>query len=383
MSMSGSVGAATPKQQELKPLFEPLKLGQLELPNRILMAPLTRNRAHADGTPKEMAATYYSQRASAGLIISEATQISPMGKGYIDTPGIYEDRHVEGWKAVTDAVHEKGGRIICQLWHVGRISHTSLLPDGAQPHAPSAIAADAQTFTPNGFEPTSEPKAMTTDDIKRTVDDYAHAAKQALAAGFDGVEVHAANGYLLDQFIRDKSNKREDAYGGSVENRLRFLREVLDGVTAAIGADRTGIRLSPLGTFNDISDSDPETTFSEAVALLNPYGLAYCHFLERFGGDVPDTDLETLGRISSGFDGPYIANGNFDAEEAARWIAKERCDAVTFGKLFIANPDLPKRLALGAALNDWNQDTFYGGGEERYIDYPFLEEDIEEETPKG
>lgn len=355
-------------------LFRPLAAGALQLPNRVLMAPLTRNRSHPDGTPHEMAATYYRQRASAGLIVSEATQISAMGKGYKDTPGIYTDGHVEGWKPIVEAVHAAGGRIFCQLWHVGRISHVSLLPDGRQPVSSSAIRAKAQTFTANGFEDVSEPVALDLDGIAKTLDDYANAAKCAKAAGFDGIEVHSANGYLLDQFLQDGVNHRDDEYGGSIENRTRLLREVLDRVCDVFPADRVGVRLSPLGQANDMSDSDPEATFGAAYRLLNGRGLAYLHVIEQFfGRDSKEDDKALLRRLRGLFDGIYIGNGSYDADTARKAIAAGEVDAVTFGRPFIANPDLPERYRIGAELNTPNQDTFYGGGSEGYIDYPALD----------
>ncbi|GGD83820.1 alkene reductase [Croceicoccus mobilis] len=357
-------------------LFKPLRVGAIELPNRVLMAPLTRNRAMPDGTPRDMAATYYRQRASAGLIISEATQISLMAKGYKDTPGIHTDAHVAGWKPIIEAVHAAGGRIFCQLWHVGRISHVSLLPDGAQPVSSSAIRAKAQTFTENGFEATSEPVALSADGIAGLLDDYGHAARCAKAAGFDGVEVHAANGYLLDQFLQDGVNKRDDGYGGSVENRQRLLREVLDRVCDVFPADRVGVRLSPLGQANDMSDSDPEETFSAAYRMLAGRGLAYLHAIEEFyGQNTSDDDRALLKRLRALYDGVYLGNGGYDGAAAATAIAQGGADAVTFGRPFIANPDLPERFRIGADLNEPDQDTFYGGDETGYTDYPFLASD--------
>ncbi|EKE43229.1 GTN reductase [Oceaniovalibus guishaninsula JLT2003] len=358
-------------------LFDPLKAGDLTLPNRVLMAPLTRNRAHADGTPKEIAATYYAQRASAGLIITEATQISPMGKGYIDTPGIHTQKQADAWARIVDAVHAAGGRIALQLWHVGRISHVSLLPGGAQPLSSSAVRADSKTFTANGFEDCSDPVAMTADQIARTIDDYATAARFARDAGFDGVEVHGANGYLLDQFLQDGVNRRDDDYGGSVENRMRLLSQVLDRVTDVFGASRVGVRLSPLGQANDISDSDPETLFAGVIDMLSPRGLAYLHFVEGFTGvdDTSQDDRAMLRRLRSRFEGTYFGNGGYDARAAAQAIREGRADAIAFGRPFIANPDLPERFRIGAALNEQDRDTFYGGGEKGYTDYPFLTED--------
>ncbi len=355
-------------------LFTPVELGALALPNRVLMAPLTRNRATPPGdVPNAMNATYYSQRASAGLIISEATQISPEGKGYIDTPGIYSDEQVAGWRHVTDAVHEAGGRIVAQLWHVGRVSHISLQPDQQQPVAPSAIRADAKTFTSTGFTETSEPRALKTDEIARVVEDYANAARNAMAAGFDGIEVHAANGYLIDQFMRDGSNKREDDYGGPLENRLRFLREVVQSVTSAMDADRIGIRMAPFSTGNGISDSDPMTTFSAAIDALNPFGLAYLHMIE---GQIRTTDAAgraEVAELRKVLKGAYVANNGYDREMAIEAVASGAVDAVAFGRDFIANPDLPKRLELGAPLNEQDRDTFYGGQDHGYTDYPFLD----------
>ncbi|RFB05555.1 alkene reductase [Parvularcula marina] len=372
MSMTGTTSLPEPRQAELKPLFEPLKAGDIEVPNRIFMAPLTRNRAHEDGTPSELAIDYYRQRASAGLIITEASQISAMGKGYLDTPGIHENSHVEGWKKITEAVHEAGGRIAIQLWHVGRISHTSLLPGGASPLAPSVVRAKTQTFTKNGFEDVSEPQAMSLDQIRQTIDDYARAARLAVKAGFDGVEIHAANGYLIDQFLSDATNQRDDEYGGAIEHRIRFLREVTDAVTSEIAPGRTGVRLSPYGQANDMSASDQQGTYGVAVDVLNGRGLSYLHFVERFSRDIPEDVMAGLATLAERWDGVFVPNGSFNAAEAAEWIAAGKADAVAFGKLFISNPDLPARFALGAELNEWDQSTFYGGGAEGYTDYPAL-----------
>lgn len=355
-------------------LFQPLRIGSLDVPNRVLMAPLTRNRSQADGTPREMAQTYYHQRASAGLIISEATQISPMGKGYIDTPGIHSDAHVTEWKKITDAVHAGGGRIFCQLWHVGRISHVSLLPDGNQPVSSSDIAADSQTFTANGFEKCSPPVALDEAGIAATIDDYAHAAECAKRAGFDGIEVHSANGYLLDQFLQDGVNRRTDGYGGSIENRMRLLGEVLDRVTKVFPADRVGVRVSPLAQANDMSDSDPEALFSQVYSMLSDRSLAYLHAIEEFYGvETSDDDRELLRRLRKRFNGVYIGNGSFDAQKAVEAIESGNADAISFGRPFIANPDLPERFRREAKLNEPQQDTFYGGGEVGYTDYPFLD----------
>ncbi len=355
-------------------LFEPLRAGDLALPNRVVMAPLTRNRAHSDGTPKTMAETYYAQRASAGLIISEATQISEMGKGYIDTPGILTQKQTDAWVRIVEAVHAVGGRIALQLWHVGRISHVSLLPGGAQPVSSSAVRADTKTFTANGFEACSEPVALGTDDIARTLDDYATAAQFAKKAGFDGVEVHGANGYLLDQFLQDGVNKRDDDYGGSIQNRMRLLGEVLDRVSDVFDPARIGVRLSPLGQANDISDSDPETLFGGVIDMLSSRKLAYLHLVEQFfGADTGDEDRAILKRLRARFDGVYFGNGGYDGKAAGEVIEAGHADAIAFGRPFIANPDLPERFRRGAVLNEQDQDTFYGGGAEGYTDYPFLE----------
>lgn len=369
-----AITVPAPKDQSLRPLFEPLKLGDVEVSNRVLMAPLTRNRAHPDGTPSELGIEYYRQRASAGLIITEAAQIVPMGKGYINTPGVHDADHVAAWKKITDAVHAEGGRIALQLWHVGRISHSSLLPGGAQPVAPSAIRANAQTVAEEGFIDVSEPRALETDEIRALVKDYAAAARRAVEAGFDLVEAHAANGYLINQFLNDRTNRREDEYGGSPENRARFLFEVLEAVANEIGAGRVGVRLSPTGTFNDMAGGEIEETYSLVYRRLSEMGLAYLHVVEKFPGlDVSDVEQRLLDRLRGLFRGNYIANGDFDARQAAEWIDAGRADAVAFGRPFISNPDLPARFALGADLTEPDQSTFYGGDERGYTDYPFLD----------
>ena len=357
-------------------LFTPLQLGDLTLPNRVIMAPLTRNRALPDGdVPHDLNAKYYAQRASAGLIIAEATQISPEGKGYIQTPGIHSDAQVAGWQKVTDAVHAKGGRIFLQLWHVGRISHVSLQPDGKQPVAPSPIAANAQTFIETGFADVSEPRALETDEIARLLDDYRKAAENAKAAGFDGVELHSANGYLLDQFLRDGTNKRTDAYGGSVENRTRLLAEVLDTITKVFSPKRVGARFSPFSTFNDMSDSDPMTTFATAIARANAAGLGYLHLVEGEMGQSrdlpPDADMA---KLRAGFDGAYMANNGYNRQLAIKAVESGAADLIAFGRPFLANPDLVERLEKGAPLNEPDQNTFYGGDARGYTDYPTLEE---------
>ena len=361
-------------------LFSPVTMGAIEAANRVAMAPLTRNRADNDtGEVGDMHVDYYRQRAGAGLIITEATQISAEGKGYIRTPGIHTPEQVAAWKKVTDAVHEAGGKIVCQLWHVGRISHVSLQPDGQQPVAPSAVNAGVKTFTENGFEPTSDPRALDIEEMPRIVDEYAQAAKMAMAAGFDGVEVHAANGYLIDQFLKTGSNKRDDAYGGSVENRARLLMEVMEAVTAAIGGDRTGIRLSPFSPANGISDDNPQETFTHVVKGLNRFGLAYLHMVEGATGGSRDLkDGHSIDALRKLFDGVYMANNGYDREMAMAAVASGHADVIAIGRPFIANPDLVKRYRQNAPLNEGDQSTYYGGGREGYTDYPFLEEATEE-----
>lgn len=359
-------------------LFTPVDLGQLRLPNRVLMAPLTRNRALPDGdVPHAMNAQYYAQRASAGLIISEATQITPEGKGYAWTPGIGTEAQVAGWRKVTEAVHEADGRIVLQLWHVGRVSHTSLQPNGQAPVAPSAIRAEAQTFDGKGFVPTSEPRALKTDEIARVVEDYVHAAKNARAAGFDGIELHAANGYLIDQFLRDGSNRRDDRYGGSVENRSRLLVEVLEALTGVWSAGRIGIRFSPFSDANGIQDSDPMTTFGHAIEQASGFGLAYLHMVEGQLRDSRETGRgNDVAELRGRFKGAYVANNRYDRELAIETVESGAADAIAFGRPFIANPDLPFRLELDAPLNEQDESTFYGGDHRGYTDYPFLDERI-------
>ncbi len=357
-------------------LFTPVAIGDVELKNRVFMAPLTRNRARAeDDAPYEIHADYYAQRAGAGLIITEATQITPEGKGYAWTPGIYSDAQIAGWRAVTEAVHAKGGKIALQLWHVGRISHTSLQPGGQKPVAPSAIKAEAQTFDGEQMVDVSEPRALETEEVKRLVNDFRVAARNAKEAGFDMVEVHAANGYLIDQFLRDGANRRDDEYGGSIENRVRLLREVLAAVTGEFGAGRTGVRFSPFSEMNGLKDSDPMALFAEAVKAANDYGLAYIHVVEgQTGGPRELAEGHSTAPLREAFDGAYIANNGYDRALAIEAVGEGRADAIAFGVPFIANPDLPHRLELNAPLNKADSSTFYGGGREGYTDYPFLDE---------
>lgn len=355
-------------------LFTEFKLGDLTLPHRIVMAPLTRSRSSQPGDiPNDMNVEYYQQRSSAALIISEATQISPQGKGYAFTPGIHSAEQIAGWKKITDAVHEKGGHIFLQMWHVGRVSHTALQPDGALPVAPSAIAVEGQAFTYEGMLDFETPRALETNEISGIVEQYRQAAINAQTAGFDGVEIHAANGYLLDQFLKDATNKREDRYGGSIENRCRIVLEVTQAVTDVWGGNRVGIRLSPTGTFNSMSDSDPQSLNNYLIDKLNPFNLAYIHLVERFGVSIADDDSKfDFDRLRSAFNGAYIANGSYDADSAEYSLTNNHSDLVAFGVPFIANPDLPERYKLGAELNEADPDTFYGGGAEGYTDYPSL-----------
>jgi N-ethylmaleimide reductase len=355
-------------------LFEPFKLGPLTLPNRLAMAPLTRNRAVPPGmVPSPLAVEYYGQRASAGLLISEASQVSQQGQGYQDTPGIYSKEQVAGWRKVTDAVHARGGRIYIQLWHVGRVSHTLLQPNGGAPVAPSAIRAKGKTFVNGTFTDISEPRALELSEIPGIIEDFRRGAANAVAAGFDGVEIHGANGYLLDQFAKDGTNKRNDAYGGSIENRAKLMLEVSKVVAEEVGADRTGIRISPVTPANDISDSNPQPLFDYIVDQLNALKLVYIHVIEGATGgprDIAPFDYRSLRRR---FNQAYVANNGYDLELATKVLEAGDVDLIAFGKLFISNPDLVERLKTGAALNEWDKNTFYGGGAKGYTDYPTLE----------
>lgn len=353
-------------------LFSPTKLGSIQLANRIVMAPLTRNRAGQGNVPQPINAEYYAQRASAGLIITEATPISATAHGYPATPGIHGAAQVEGWKQVTAAVHAKGGKIVLQLWHVGRISHPSLQPGNALPVAPSAIKPAGQAFTYEGLQDFVTPRALAIEELPGIVADYARATRNALDAGFDGVEIHAANGYLLDQFLRDGTNQRQDEYGGSLENRTRLLLEVTKAVVDVAGAERVGVRISPLNPFNDISDSAPQRLFNHVASSLSPFGLAYLHVVEGgMGGEAtPDFDFEDLRRQ---FKGGYIANLAYDKARGNAAIASGHADAIAYGAIYIANPDLVERLRQDAPLNTPDQATFYGGDAKGYTDYPTLQ----------
>ena len=355
-------------------LFEPYKLGPITLPNRLVMAPLTRNRAVPPGmVPSSLAIDYYGQRASAGLLVTEATQISQQGQGYQDTPGIYSKEQVEGWKKVTDRVHERGGHIFVQLWHVGRISHTSLQAEGGKPVAPSAIRAKGKTFVGGTFADVSEPRALELAEIPGIIDDFKRGAANALAAGFDGVEVHGANGYLLDQFAKDGTNKRTDAYGGSIENRAKLMLEVSKAVTAEAGPERTGIRISPVTPSNDISDSNPQPLFDYIVDGLEALKLVYIHVVEGATGGPRDVAPFDYASLRKRFRRAYIANNGYDFELATKQLAANAADLIAFGKPFISNPDLVERLKKGAPLNEWDKATFYGGGAKGYTDYPTLQ----------
>lgn len=347
-------------------LLSPVKLGPYALSNRAVMAPLTRSRAGDGDAPTALAAQYYAQRASAGLIITEGSQVSPQGKGYPRTPGIFSDEQVVGWEQVTQAVHDQGGRIFLQLWHVGRLSHSSIQPQGGLPVAPSAIAPEGELYTANGMQPYETPRALAIEEIPGVVEDFRRAAQNAKRAGFDGVEIHGANGYLIDQFLRDGANQRTDAYGGSAQNRVRLLKEIVEAVITVFGADRVGVRLSPSLAIFSMSDSDPAATFTHAARMLAGYGLAYLHVVQI--GD-PAFDY---GAIRRAFGGVYIANGGFDAETAEAAITLGAADLIAFGAKFLANPDLVERLRREAPLNTPDPATFYQGEAHGYTDYPTL-----------
>jgi N-ethylmaleimide reductase len=354
-------------------LFGPARLGPCTLANRIVMAPLTRNRAGPGNVPQPLNAEYYAQRASAGLIVSEATQVSPQGVGYPGTPGIHSPEQVAGWRLVTDAVHAKGGRIFLQLWHVGRISHPSLQAGGALPVAPSAIKPEGMAFTYQGLQAFVTPRALETGELPGIVEQYRSGANNALAADFDGVEIHAANGYLLDQFLRNGSNRRGDAYGGPVENRARLLLEVTEAVVGVWGAQRVGVRISPVNPFNDMRDSAPQRSFEYVTRSLNRFGLAYLHVVQgRIGEEGYHPDPFDFRALRESFDGQYIANGGFDRPRAQAALEAGDADFIAFGVLFLANPDLPERLKRGGPFNEPNVDRFYGGDHTGYTDYPFL-----------
>lgn len=361
-------------------LFDPLELGDLKLPNRVVMAPLTRMRSHQPGNiPWTLNADYYAQRASAGLIISEATQVSQQGQGYPGTPGIHSPEQVAGWKLVTNAVHKAGGRIFLQLWHVGRISHRTHQPGNELPVAPSAIKPSGGIFSADWKEVAFEtPRALLLEEIPGIIEQFRKGAENAKLAGFDGVEIHSANGYLLDQFLQDGTNKRNDRYGGSIENRSRILEEVVDAVMGIWGKSRVGVRLAPYGTFNDMSDSEPIKLFTHVLNQLDQRGIAYVHVIEprSAGAGKKDGNIsgapETAKIFRKAFSKVLISAGGYDREDAMRVVSNNIADAVAFGRLFISNPDLPERLRRNAELNKYDRSTFYGGNEKGYTDYPFL-----------
>jgi N-ethylmaleimide reductase len=382
---SGAQTVARPIPAEL--LFQPIKVGRYDLPHRIVMAPLTRSRSGQPGNvPTALNACYYAQRASAALIVSEAAQVSMEGQGYAWTPGIHTREQVDGWRLVTKAVHGAGGLIFLQLWHVGRISHPSLQPDGMLPVAPSAIEPKGQAFIENDrgegeLVPFVTPRALEIEEMPYLVQQFVRGARNALSAGFDGVEVHAANGYLPDQFIESGTNARTDAYGGPIENRARLLMEVVEAVSRVWGPERVGVRLSPFGTMNDMSDADPEGTFGTIAAMLDGRGLAYLHVVNPALAEVerhapPDPRaLRMVELIRREYRGRLIITGGFDHDTAEEWLEEGRADLVAFGRKFLANPDLPERFRLRAHLNPDDRSTYYGGGAKGYTDYPTLQQE--------
>lgn len=386
--------AVRPQQAPAELLFQPYKLGTLTLPHRVVMAPLTRSRARQPGNvPTALNACYYAQRASAALIVSEATQVSMQGQGYAWTPGIHSREQVEGWRLVTDAVHQSGGRIFLQLWHVGRISHPSLQPDNMLPVAPSAITPAGNAFIENEkgegqLAPFVRPRPLQIEEMPYLVQQYARGARNALAADFDGVEVHGANGYLLDQFISSGTNHRTDAYGGPVVNRARLLMEVVEAVSEVWGPDRVGVRLSPLGVMNDISDAKPEATFGTIAQMLNDFRFAYLHIVNPAAaatekGETPDTAAQRmLALIREKYRGTLIICGGFDRDTAEAWLEQGKADLIAFGRKFIANPDLPERFRARLPLNADDPTTYYGGGAKGYTDYPSLAQERGEQ-PKA
>lgn len=354
-------------------LFTPITLGALTLPNRVVMPALTRSRAADGEVPTELNARYYAQRAGAGLIVAEGSQVSRAGRGFVNTPGIYTEAQAAGWRRVTDAVHAEGGRIFLQLWHVGRASHTDFQPGGALPLAPSAIQPKAQAYTAEGFKDAPVPQALTLEGIANVVGEFRKAARLALEAGFDGVELHGATGYLPDQFLRDKSNQRSDAYGGPIENRARFLLELVDAMISVWGAGRVGVRVSPQNLYNDIDDSDPQRLFEYVAMQLSERGVAYLSVVE---GDMTGQNQRPFDYLAlrKAFKGCYMGNLMYDFDRATSAIREGKVDLVAFGRPFIANPDLVERLRTGAPLNEPDGDTFYGGGAKGYVDYPALVE---------
>ncbi len=357
-------------------LFEPITLGDISLKNRMVMAPLTRGRAGESRIPNDLMAEYYSQRASAGLIITEATAVSKQGYGWYGAPGAYTDEQFEGWRKTTNAVHEQNGKIVMQLWHMGRVSHPDF-QDGELPVGPSAVAAEGDAHTPNGKQPYVVPRALETAEIKSLTPDYVTAARRAIDAGFDGVEIHAANGYLLDQFIRDGSNKRDDEYGGSIENRIRLPLEITKAVAKEIGAGLVGIRISPTNPFNTMDDSDPVATFTTLAKKLNALDLAYLHVMEPISDEARfynENAPYVTPHIRELYNGNLMVNGSYDKEKGIAAIEQNNADAIAYGVPFLANPDLVERYKKNAPLNEPNQDTFYQGKADGYTDYPTLKQ---------
>lgn len=347
-------------------LFDTLKIGGIELKNRIVMAPLTRSRADDEGVQPAFTVDYYTQRASGGLLITEATNVSPMAKGYVRTPGIYTPDQIESWRSVTESVHANGGKIFMQIFHTGRVALPDFLPDNQLPVAPSAVKAAGQNYTDAGMKEFVVPRELTTEEVKATVQDYANAAKNAIEAGFDGVEIHGANGYLIQQFLSTNVNLRTDEYGGSIENRSRFLLEIVEAITSTIGSERTSLRLSPGGEFGDIKETDAEDLYEYVVGKLNDFGLAYLHI----GTFDQHRDWHPVLRPL--YNGVYFAGVGFDQERGELLLTENGADAIVYGKLFLANPDLPERFRTAAELNAWDESTFYSPGEKGYTDYQTL-----------
>lgn len=370
---------------EMPPLLRPTSLGDLSLPHRIAMASMTRRRAGPGHAPREMNVVYYRQRASAALILTEATSVEPRGHVYMAIPGMYTDRQEEGWRRVVEAVHEEGGRIFQQLWHAGRVGHPiNLQGEVSETVAPSAVRPEKEMSTPEGRRPYPEPRALEEEEIAALVDRFRDATRRAHRAGFDGVELHGANGYLVDQFLRDGTNRRTDRWGGPIENRVRFLLEVTDALVDVWGSKRVGVRLSPLNPFNDMEDSEPGRTFPHAAERLGDLNLAYLHIVEP-GERVPSERGEehpVVTRMRAAYDGTVMLNGGYDRETGDRAVEEGRADLVSYAKLFLANPDLPRRFAEGLPLNEPDRDTFYGGDEEGYIDYPTWDERAGRRAPK-
>jgi N-ethylmaleimide reductase len=365
-------------------LFDPIRLGAIEAPNRILMAPLTRSRATRDHVPTPIMVEYYVQRASAGLIITEATGISREGTGWPYAPGIWSPAQVDAWAPIVAAVHAAGGRIMGQLWHMGRVVHPSFL-SGAKPVSASATTAPGEAHTYEGKQPYAEARPLTLDEIPRVVEDYRQAARNAVAAGFDGVQIHAANGYLVDQFLRDNSNLRKDAYGGSIENRIRLLVDITLGVAEIVGADRVAVRLSPNGESQGVNDSDPEPLFKAAARALSQIGIAFLALREPGpNGTFGKADHPALHpSIRQSFDGPLVLNSDFDAATASTALDRDEADAISFGRPFIANPDLPHRIRNGLPLATADAATWYTQGAEGYIDYPLVEARTDPPIPRS